>query len=434
MAMIERYTNTKMKTIWTDESKFSNFLKVELASLQALCQLGLVPSEAVTLIKAKAKVNLARIQELEEITKHDVIAFTRCVDETLGEEKRWFHYGLTSTDVVDSANALALKQANQIIKEDLERFLKLLKEKALIYKNTPCVGRTHGIHAEVTSFGLKWVNWYDELRRNTKNFILACQAVEVVKLSGAVGNYTEIPFEVEALVAEELGLGFADISTQVLSRDRYSTYIYSLAAIASTIEKIATEIRGLSRTEIKEVEEFFASGQKGSSAMPHKRNPIASENMCGIARIVRSYVAPAIENNALWHERDISHSSCERIILPDVTILIDYMLTRYYKVLDKLMVFPDQMIKNIWLTRGLVFSGQVLACLIKKGLSREESYDLVQNAAFISHDKEVDFIEVLKFSKVSKYLTIPEMEQCLSIEYALRNVEKIYRRVFECDE
>ena len=427
MAMIERYTNTKMKTIWTDESKFSNFLKVELASLQALSQLGLVPSEAVTLIKAKAKVNLARIQELEEITKHDVIAFTRCVDETLGEEKRWFHYGLTSTDVVDSANALALKQANQIIKEDLERFLKLLKEKALIYKNTPCVGRTHGIHAEVTSFGLKWVNWYDELRRNTKNFILACQAVEVVKLSGAVGNYTEIPFEVEALVAEELGLGFADISTQVLSRDRYSTYIYSLAAIASTIEKIATEIRGLSRTEIKEVEEFFASGQKGSSAMPHKRNPIASENMCGIARIVRSYVAPAIENNALWHERDISHSSCERIILPDATILIDYMLTRYYKVLDKLMVFPDQMIKNIWLTRGLVFSGQVLACLIKKGLSREESYDLVQNAAFVSHDKEVDFIEVLKFSKVSKYLTIPEMEQCLSIEYALRNVEKIYR-------
>ena len=330
---------------------------------------------------------------------------------------------------MDSANALALKQANQIIKEDLERFLKLLKEKALIYKNTPCVGRTHGIHAEVTSFGLKWVNWYDELRRNTKNFILACQAVEVVKLSGAVGNYTEIPFEVEALVAEELGLGFADISTQVLSRDRYSTYIYSLAAIASTIEKIATEIRGLSRTEIKEVEEFFASGQKGSSAMPHKRNPIASENMCGIARIVRSYVAPAIENNALWHERDISHSSCERIILPDATILIDYMLTRYYKVLDKLMVFPDQMIKNIWLTRGLVFSGQVLACLIKKGLSREESYDLVQNAAFISHDKEVDFIEVLKFSKVSKYLTIPEMEQCLSIEYALEMLKNLQKGV-----
>lgn len=429
--MIERYTNTKMKTIWTDESKFYNFLKVEIASLHALCKLGLIPCEDVEAIQAKAKIDVKRIQELEQITKHDVIAFTRSVDETLGEEKRWFHYGLTSTDVVDSANALALKKANQYIKEDIDCFLELLKTKATKYKDTPCIGRTHGIHAEVTSFGLKWVNWYDELRRNYQNFKNACKHVEVVKLSGAVGNYTEIPFAVEAMVAEELELGLSNVSTQVLSRDRFSTYIYSLAAIASTIEKIATEIRGLSRTEIREVEEYFTRGQKGSSAMPHKRNPVASENMCGIARIIRSYVTPALEDNALWHERDISHSSCERIILPDATILVDYMLTRYYKVLENLSVFPNQMIKNIWLTRGLVFSSQVLTRLINKGLSREESYDLVQNAAFISNDQEVDFMEVLKFSKVSKYLTSVEIEDCFQIEYALRNVEKIYRRVFE---
>ena len=432
--MIERYTNAKMKAIWTDESKFLNFLEVELASLDALSKLGFVPYQDVVLIKAKAKVDVCRIQALEKITKHDVIAFTRSIDEFLGEEKRWFHYGLTSTDIVDSANALALKKANQIITEDIKRFLDVLQTKAMLYQHTPCIGRTHGIHAEVTSFGLKWVNWYDELKRNNQHFQNACQTVEVVKLSGAVGNYTEIPFAAEAMVAQELGLGIANISTQVLSRDRFSNYIYALAAIASTIEKIATEIRGLSRTEIKEVEEYFTGGQKGSSAMPHKRNPIASENMCGIARMVRSYVVVALEDNALWHERDISHSSCERIILPDATILVDYMLTRYRKVLDQLTVFPKQMIKNIWLTKGLVFSGQVLASLIKKGLTRAESYDMVQCAAFICNDKDVDFKEELKQSKVSKYLTASEIEDCFSIDAALRNVEKIYRRVFEHDE
>lgn len=432
--MIERYTNTKMKTIWTDEAKFSNFLNVEIASLHALSKLGLVPASDVELIVAKAKIDIARIYALEEQTKHDVIAFTRSIDEALGSEKRWFHYSLTSTDIVDTANALALKKANQIINQDLLAFLEMLQAKAWLYKETPCIGRTHGIHAEVTSFGLKWVGWYDELRRNYQAFTNACLHVEVVKLSGAVGNFTEIPFEAEVLVAEELGLGIANISTQVLSRDRFSAYIFSLAAIASTIEKIAVEIRGLSRTEIREVEEHFTDGQKGSSAMPHKRNPVASENMCGLARIVRSYVAPSLENNALWHERDISHSSSERIIFPDATILVDYMLTRYLKVLDKLTVFPERMEKNIWLTNGLVFSGQVLASLIKTGLSREASYDLVQTAAFVSSEKEIDFKKVLKNSKVSTYLTNLEIDKCFNINAALSNVTKIYRRVFEKDE
>ena len=292
--MIERYTNEKMKNIWTDEAKFNNFLAVEIASLSALNELGIVPNEDFLLIKKKARFDVKRIQELEKITKTDVIAFTRCVDESLGEEKRWFHYRLTSTDVVDSANALALKRANEIIEKDLKEFLDILYKKAQEYKDIPCIGRTHGIHAEVTSFGLKWASWFDEFQRNYQIFTKARKNVEVIKLSGAVGNFTEIPFEAEEIAARKLELGFAKISTQVLSRDRFSAYISSLALIASTIEKIAIEIRSLSRTEIREVEEYFSLGQKGSSAMPHKRNPIISENMCGVSRIIKSYGAPTM--------------------------------------------------------------------------------------------------------------------------------------------
>lgn len=429
--MIDRYTTEKFKNIWNLENKFNKFLQVEIASCHALSILKIIPTEDYQRIKENARVDVDRILELEKITKHDVIAFTRCVDENLGDEKRFFHYGLTSTDVVDSSNALLLKEANEIIEKDIVDFLAVLKEKAFMYKDTPCIGRTHGIHAEVTSFGLKWVSWYDELNRIFKMFKEARKNVEVIKLSGAVGNFTIIPVEVEEIVSKELELDYAGISTQVLSRDRISLYISILALIASLIEKIAFEVRNLSRTEVREVEEFFSDGQKGSSAMPHKRNPIASENMCGLSRIVRSYVNVAYENNILWHERDISHSSSERIMLADATTLIDYMLTRYNRVLTNLVVFEKRMYKNIFMTNGLVFSSRVLEKLINLGLPREKSYDMVQKAAFISNKEEKNFKNVLKQSEIIEHLNSEEIDDCFNVQYYLRNIDKIYKREFE---
>ena len=429
MNLIKRYTNSKMEKIWSDENKFAKFLEVELASTEAFAKLGIIPLKDYEKIRNNARFNVEEIDELEKITKHDVIAFTRNVSTSLGDERKWFHYGLTSTDVVDSANSLLIREASEEIATGIKNLLLVIKEKAMQFKLTPCIGRTHGMHAEVTSFGLKWALYYDELKRNLHRFEAARKEVEVVKISGAVGNFSVVPPFVEEYVAAILGLGYAEISTQVLSRDRHANYIFALAQIASTIEKIATEVRHLSRSEVHEVEEHFADGQKGSSAMPHKRNPIASENMCGCARIMRSYVEVALENNILWHERDISHSSAERIMLTDATTLLDYMLVRYTKVIKELVVYPQNMHRNIKLTNNIVFSGRVLATLIEQGLSREEAYDLIQPLTFKAYDENIDFRDVLLTSKVRGILREDEIDECFNVDFYLRNVEYIYERV-----
>jgi len=425
--LLERYSTLEMKELWSEEERYADFLKVELASLKALAELGIVPYDDYVKIRDNASFDVDKIKELEKVTKHDVIAFTRNVSMSLGEEKKWFHYGLTSTDVVDSAQSLQLKASNEIILQEYNAFLEALKTKALTYRYTPCIGRTHGMHAEVTSFGLKWALYYDEGMRILREFQEARKLIEVVKLSGAVGNFTVIPMEVESMVAKELNLGYALISTQVLSRDRHTSYLFVLAKMASLIEKIATEVRHLSRTEVREVSEYFEIGQKGSSAMPHKQNPIASENMCGCSRIMRSYLNVAFENNILWHERDISHSSTERIMLVDATTLIHYMLRRYRSVLNKLVVYPNRMLKNISMSNNIVFSSRVLSALINKNWSREDAYDLVQKLAFIAYEQDLDFKDVC--IQNIKVLSKDEILECFDISYYLRNVDKIYERV-----
>ena len=427
--MIERYSLPKMKKIWTDEKRFENYLKVEIAATYAFMKARIIPFCDFEVIKNNATFNLNDIYEIEKETKHDVIAFTRAVSKSLGDEKKWIHYGLTSTDVVDTANALSIREANEILETDLNGLLSVLKKNALKYQNTPCIGRTHGMHAEITCFGLKWALWYDELIRDINRFNNSRKVIEVGKFSGAVGNYLTTSIEIEKTACEYLSISAAPISTQVLSRDRHIEYITSLAMIASLLEKIATEIRSLSRSEIKEVAEPFGANQKGSSAMPHKKNPITSENICGCARIMRSYVSVAFENNILWHERDISHSSAERIILADSTTLLDYMLNRYTKTLENLVVDENKMIENIYLTGGVVFSGNVLNHLVLAGLSREKAYDLIQPLTFISLNNNIAFKEVLKNSEVANYLTELEIDDCFNINYYLKNILPIYKNV-----
>lgn len=424
--MIERYSLPKMRKIWDDEAKFNAFLKVEICCTHAFCKQGIVPEEDYQKIKDHASFSLNRIREIENETKHDVIAFTRAVSETLNEEKKWIHYGLTSTDVVDSANGLLLKQANDILMDDIDMLLETLKKQALLYQDTPCIGRTHGMHAEITSFGLKYALWYDELLRNKKRFIDARNDVETCKISGAVGNYITTSIELEEMVSEELGLNRAKISTQVLSRDRHAYYMEVLALIASLLEKMATEIRNLSRQEVHEVEEGFSSKQKGSSAMPHKRNPIGSENICGCARVIKSYVNAALDNNVLWHERDISHSSSERIILADATILLDYMMNRFNKILSSLVVFKDKMIENIYLTHEVIFSGSVLNYLVEKGMSREKAYDLIQPLAFVSLNEKTNFSQLLLKNQI---LNQDEIDRIFDLSKYLKNVKAIYKSV-----
>ena len=418
-----------MRKIWSDENKFEVFLKIEILASTAWSKLGVVPSDDLEKIKANAKYDLKRIAELESITKHDVIAFTRTVSESLGEERKWIHYGLTSTDVVDTANGYLLKEANDILYSDIEAFMKVLKEKALLYKNTPCIGRTHGMHADITSFGLKWALWYEEMKRNLSRFTSARSDVECGKISGAVGNFVNVPPYVQDYVCESLGINSAKISTQVLQRDRHAYYIATLALIASTLEKIATEIRNLQRTEVHEVEEAFSKNQKGSSAMPHKRNPISSENICGCARVMRGYMIPAYEDMSLWHERDISHSSVERIILPDATELLDYMLNRFKDVLSNLVVYQDVMLENIYKTNGVIFSQRVMTSLINKGLSREEAYDTIQQIAMESLNKQIDFKNLLLSNElVKKYLSNEEIEASFTLDYYFKEVDEIYSR------
>ncbi|MBO4570382.1 MAG: adenylosuccinate lyase, partial [Bacteroidales bacterium] len=345
-------------------------------------------------------------------------------------ERKWVHYGLTSTDVVDTANGYLLKQANDILLQDLEEFQEVLKRRALEFKETPCIGRTHGVHADITSFGLKWALWYEEMKRNIARFEEARKGVEAGKMSGAVGNFANIPPFIQDYVCEKLGIASADISTQVLQRDRHAWYIATLAVIASTLEQMAFEVRNLQRTEVREAEEAFAKGQKGSSAMPHKRNPISSENICGCARVMRGYMAASCENVALWHERDISHSSTERIILPDATELLDYMLCRFRGILENLVVYPENMLANIWRTKGVIFAQRVMNALIEKGLSREKAYDTVQPIAMKAWSEGLSYLDLLKESaEVTALLTPGEIDSCFTLDYYFKNVEFIFKRV-----
>lgn len=428
--MIERYTREEMGAIWTEENKYNAWLEVEILACEAWAQLGEIPKEDVQKIRERASFDVERIYEIEQETRHDVVAFTRTVSESLGEEKKWVHYGLTSTDVVDTALSYLIKQANDIIRKDLERFIDVLKDKAMEHKHTVMMGRTHGVHAEPTTFGLKIALWYEEMKRNLERFNEAAERVEFGKLSGAVGTYANIDPSVEAHVCKELGLSPAPLSTQTLQRDRHAAYMSVLALIATSIEKFATEIRGLQKTETREVEEFFRAGQTGSSAMPHKRNPIASENMSGMARVVRGYMVTAYENVALWHERDISHSSAERIIIPDATIAINYMLNRFTNVVKNLTIYEDNMRANIDATYGVIFSQRVLLSLIDNGMSREDAYDVVQPLAMKAWNEKVHFRQLVEADKsVDEYLSQDEIEACFDYTYHLKNVDQIFERL-----
>ena len=428
--MIERYSRKVMRDVWTEENKFGAYLEVEILSCEAWSKLGVIPAEDVEKIRAKAAFKVDRIKEIEEQTRHDVVAFTRAVSESLGEERKWVHYGLTSTDVVDTANGYLIKQADAILLKDLEEFLEVLRRRAVEFKSTPCIGRTHGIHADITSFGLKWALWFEEMKRNIERFKTAAAGVEAGKMSGAVGNFANIPPFIQDYVCEKLGINSANISTQVLQRDRHAYYVGTLALIASTLEQMAFEVRNLQRTEVREVEEAFRKGQKGSSAMPHKRNPISSENICGCARVMRGYMAASYENVALWHERDISHSSTERIILPDATELLDYMLTRFKGILDNLVVYPETMLANIYRTKGVIFAQRVMNALIGKGLAREQAYDTVQPIAMKAWTEGLDYQNLLKESAdVMGLLTVEELESCFTLDYYFKNVDYIFSRV-----
>lgn len=428
--MIERYARPEMKAIWTDQNKFDAWLEVEILACEAWAELGVIPKEDVVKLRENASFSIDRILEIEEETRHDVVAFTRAVSESLGDEKKWVHYGLTSTDVVDTALSYLLKQANAILLKDLERFLDVIKAKAIEHKNTIMMGRTHGVHAEPTTFGLKMALWYEEMKRNIERFKQAAETVRVGKLSGAVGTYANIDPFVEAYVCEKLGLEAAPVSTQTLQRDRHAHYMSTLALIATSIEKFAVEIRGLQKSETREVEEFFAKGQKGSSAMPHKRNPIGSENMTGIARVIRGFMMTAYENVPLWHERDISHSSAERIILPDATIALNYMLNRFTNIVKNLTVFPENMKRNMQRTHGLIFSQRLLLSLVDKGLSREKAYDRVQPLAMKAWETETPFKSLVeKDDVITSHLSHDEIDACFDPTYHLKNVERIFERL-----
>ena len=427
--MIDRYSRPVMRNVWTEENKFNAYLKVELYASEAWSELGIVPKEDIKKLWEKASFSIPRIYEIEQQTRHDVVAFTRAVSESLGEERKWIHYGLTSTDVLDTANGYLIKQANDIIRKDLQDFIEVLKSQAIRFKKQPCIGRTHGIHADITSFGLKWVLWYAEMKRNIERFERAAADVETGKMSGAVGNFANIPPFVEEYVCKQLGINHALVSTQVIQRDRHAYYMATLAVIASSLEQMALEIRNLQRTEVHEVEEAFGKGQKGSSAMPHKRNPISSENICGCARVMRGYMATFYENVALWHERDISHSATERIILPDATMLLDYMLNRFKGILENLVIFPEQMLKNIYRTNKVIFAQRVMNALISKGFVREEAYDTVQPIAMKAWSEGLDYQELLSQNeKVMSYLSTDELNSCFTLDYYFSQVDYIYKR------
>ncbi|WHQ78890.1 adenylosuccinate lyase [Latilactobacillus curvatus] len=428
--MIERYTNPEMGEIWTDQNKYEAWLVVEILADEAWSELGHIPAEDVAKIRANAMFSIPRILEIEQETRHDVVAFTRAVSESLGDERKWVHYGLTSTDVVDTAYGYLLKQANTILRADIDALLAVIAKQAKRYQDTVMMGRTHGVHAEPTTFGLKLALWYSELKRHKAHFEEAAKGVEAGKISGAVGTFANIPPFVEAYVCEHLGIRAQEISTQVLPRDLHAAYVAEMALLATSIEKFATEIRGLQKSETREVEEFFAKGQKGSSAMPHKRNPIGSENITGLARVIRGHMVTAYEDVALWHERDISHSSAERIILPDTTILLDYMLRRFTKIMTDLTVFPENMKRNMGRTFGLIYSQRVLLKLIDHGLSREAAYDLIQPKTAQAWDQQTDFRPLLEADdRIMNVLTPADLDDAFDYHYHIRRVAEIFDRV-----
>ena len=430
--MIDRYTLPEMGALWSEQSKFQKWLDVEIAVCEVHAEMGTIPQDAVEEIKSRASFTVDRINEIEKTTNHDVIAFTTNLAENVGEAARFIHYGLTSSDVVDTANALLLRDACDILLKKVDAFLEVLKERAFEFKDTPQIGRTHGIHAEPTSFGLTFALWYSEMRRNRKRLKRARKAVSVGKISGAVGAFAHLDPEVEEKVCRRLGLKAAKVSTQIIQRDRYAEYLCTLGIIASTLDKIALNVRHWQRTEVREAQERFSVGQKGSSAMPHKRNPIISERICGLARVVRANSLVGLENVALWHERDISHSSAERVVLPDSSITLDYILQKATSLIKGLVVYPQRMLENLSATRGLVFSGQLLLALTRKGVSRETAYEWVQRSAMRVWDDNLDFQELVTADKdIAEHLSSEEISSAFSTDTYLRNVDTIFDRVFE---
>jgi len=434
--MIERYTRPEMGRIWTEENKYRKWLEVELAAADALAEMGMVPEEAARLLRQHATVSAESVAEIEREVRHDVIAFTTAVSASMraaGAEhaSRWLHYGLTSNDIVDTAQALLVRQASEVIEKDIAELSDVLKRRAFEFKYTVQIGRTHGIHAEPITFGLKLALWYDELQRNLHRFVEAATEMRVGKISGAVGTFGHIGPEAEERICARLGLEPAPIASQVISRDRHANYVSSLALVAATMEKIALEIRHLQRTEVREAEEPFAAGQKGSSAMPHKRNPVTCEQICGLARVVRSNVQAAFENIALWHERDISHSSVERIILPDSTLLVDYMLAKTTWLIGGLRVSPERMQQNLQLTKGLIFSGQLLLDLAAGGMLREDAYRAVQGHAMRSWEEGTDFRAAIEADlEIRKYLNAQQIAESFAVPRYLVHVDRIFERVF----
>lgn len=429
--MIERYTLPEMGALWSEVSKFQKWLEVELAVCEVHAEMGTIPREALEQIKSRAKFSVERINEVEKTTNHDVIAFTTNLAENIGEAARFVHYGLTSSDVVDTANALLLREACDLLLKKIEALLDVLKRRAFEFKHTPQIGRTHGVHAEPSSFGLTFALWYGEMRRNRERLRRARESVAVGKISGAVGTFALLDPAVEEKVCARLGLKPAPVSTQIIQRDRYAEYLCTLAIIASSLDKFALNIRHWQRTEVGEAQERFAVGQKGSSAMPHKRNPIISERICGLARVVRTNSLVGLENVALWHERDISHSSAERVVLPDSSIALDYILHKAASLIEGLVVYPERMLQNLQLTKGLVFSGQLLLALTQKGVSRETAYEWVQRNAMKVWDENENFQELLqKDPDIKAHLSSAEIDGVFKLDTYLRNVDTIFDRVF----
>lgn len=429
--MIDRYARDVMKKIWSLENKFQKWLEVEISACEAHAEAGNIPKKAVDIIKKKAKFNLKRIQEIEEVTNHDVIAFLTSVAENVGPESRFIHLGLTSSDVADTALSLLLKESGELLLRGVDELLISIKKQSLKYKNTVMIGRTHGVHAEPMTFGLKLALWYAEMDRNRVRLKRAIETISVGKISGAVGTYANIDPKIEKKLCKKLGLKAALISNQILQRDRHAEYLSVLAIMAGSIEKFATEIRHLQRTEVGEVEEPFGKGQKGSSAMPHKKNPILCERLSGLARLIRGYSLVGFENITLWHERDISHSSTERIIFPDGIVLIDYMLDRFKYIVDEMRVYPDKMKQNLDLLGGLVYSQRLLLLLVDKGITREDAYKLVQENAFQAREEKKTFKEIVtKDKNILKYIKLKELEEIFDIKYHLKNIDSILKRVF----
>ena len=429
--MIPRYTRPEMARIWTEEKKFQTWLDIELLACDALAELGEIPREAVREIREKARFDVERIDAIEKVTKHDVLAFLTNVGESIGPLSKYLHYGLTSSDILDTSLAVLLKEASDLILQDLRKLLQTLREKAFEHKETLMIGRTHGVHAEPITFGLKMALWYDETKRNLLRMERAREAVSVGKLSGAVGTFAHIPPFVEEFVCKHLGLRPAPVSTQIVQRDHHAEFFTTLALLGSSIEQFAVELRHLQRTEVLEAEEFFSKGQKGSSAMPHKRNPVSAENLCGLARLLRSYSLASLENIPLWHERDISHSSVERVIGPDATILMDYMVTRFTSLVQNLIVYPERMKMNLEKMGGLVYSEAVLLLLARKGLSREASYAMVQRNAMRVWERGEDFKTLLaQDEEVGRLVTRDELDGAFDVRHHLNHVEDIFRRVF----